>query len=86
MSFLSRYQPLADYLASHRGNEVVLTFPEIEAIIGGGLPTTAYGETTYWSGKQYAAGRALRAVGWHGRIDRRNRCMRFTRDAGDAAR
>jgi hypothetical protein len=82
MPAVSRYQPLVDYLTSRTVDEVILTYPELEAIIGGELPTAAYGQDTYWSGGQGAAARALRTVGWRGRIDRRNACVRFTRHAG----
>lgn len=37
-----RPQPLVDHLAAHAGAEVVLTFAEIEAIVGGALPVSAY--------------------------------------------
>ncbi len=83
MSLLSRYQPLVDFLAGSAAAAVVLAFPEIEAIIGGELPPSAYGNATYWSGTQYAAGRALHGIGWQGRIDRRNHRVHFTRAAGD---
>jgi len=80
------YQPLIDHLASRPESEVSLTFPEIEAIIGGMLPTSAYVSPSYWKGPGHAHTRALHALGWSGRIDRNNQSVRFTRDGGDAAR
>ena len=37
-----KYQPLADYLAAQTGEEVTLTFADIERIIGAPLPASAY--------------------------------------------
>jgi len=79
---LRRYQPLIDHLASRTESEVSLTFPEIEAILGVPLALSAYVNTSYWTGRTMAHARALRALGWRARIDRRNRCVHFTREQG----
>ncbi len=76
----TKYQPLVDYLAAQEGAEVVLTFAAIEAIIGDVLPTSAYVVPAHWSGTQSAHTRALRALGWRGRVDRHTWRVRFTRD------
>ena len=63
-----KYQPLADYLAAQTGNEVTLTFAEIEALVGAPLPQTAM-KTAFWVNRRSAWGmpgqaRAWAAAGW----------------------
>lgn len=47
----SRYAPLADFLLSQPGkiDQVRLTFDEIEAMIGGSLPASAYQHRAWWA-------------------------------------
>ena len=75
----SKYDPLIAHLTTLRDSEVVLTFPEIEAIIDGPLPLSATVMVEYWSGRRFAHTRALHARGWYGRIDRPHPRVRFTR-------
>ena len=59
----SRYQPLADYLAGlpPETGRITLTFPEMEAILGGELPAGA-AVRSWW--EQLTRGPAWRAAGW----------------------
>jgi hypothetical protein len=41
---MSLYTPLQSYLADRNESSVVMTYPQIEALIGRKLPPTAYGE------------------------------------------
>jgi hypothetical protein len=44
----SKYTPLTDYLAALTVDQVTLSFPEIEALVGGALPATAWRQG-FWS-------------------------------------
>lgn len=80
---VSRYQPLADYLASRSENELSLTFAQIETIIGGALPTSAQVVSTYWTDVPPGMGRLWCAVGWKARLNRRNQSVQFSLDSED---
>ena len=58
-----RYQRLADYLAAQPAgtSTVTLTFPEIEALVGGELPA-ATATRPWWVDRKRS--RAWRATGW----------------------
>ncbi len=55
-----KYQPLADYLNAVRGEEVTLSFAEIEALVGS-LPKSAY-EGTFWSNGRPLPFRPIRLI------------------------
>jgi hypothetical protein len=74
------YQALVDHLAACEEAEVALTFPQIEDILGRSLHTTAYVSTHQWASPQFVYVQQWRALGWRARLDRRNRCVIFTRD------
>lgn len=46
---MGKYAPLGDYLRQQRGDEVALTFDEIERIIGAPLPPRAQHQRAWWS-------------------------------------
>ena len=61
-----KYRRLADYLAAQHSNQLTLTFAEIEHIMRGALPATAY-TRTFWSNNQRSRGRPapeVSSVGW----------------------
>ncbi len=77
---LSKYQPLAEYLVARTDlGTLVLTFDEIGVILGAPLPDTMRVETQAWNGDHHSYVRAWQAVGWRAALDRRNRCVIFTR-------
>ncbi len=81
----SPYQPLATYLAASATGEVMLTFAEIEAILGASLSVTAQVSPSWWSGTVPPHTRTWRALGWRARLEQHNRRVIFTRDeVGDA--
>jgi len=82
MSRRTAYQPLLDDLAASDDREVVLTLDQIEAILDAALPDTAYTHGGYWTEEGSAHVRRWRAMGWRARLDRRNRCVHFTREQG----
>ncbi len=77
----SKYRLLADYLAANEGAEVVLTFAQIEAILGDPLSVTAQTSPSWWSGTVPPHSRTWRSLGWRARLEQRNRRVIFTRDA-----
>ncbi len=58
----SKYYPLFDHLQSVNQDEVVLTFAEIEAMLGGGLPASAHDRKNWWSNRDTAT--ALQSGAW----------------------
>ncbi len=84
---LSKYQPLVDHLiAQVDAAETALTFDQIEAILGVPLPEAMRNDGGMWLRPHHAYVRAWEAAGWTAALDRRNRCVRFTRDAGGVTR
>jgi hypothetical protein len=79
----TRYQPLVDDLATRDERAVVLTFPEIEAMIGVPLAVSASVETDYWSDRRHEHVRGWEALGWRARLDRRNGRVQFTREESE---
>ena len=45
---LGKYQPLHEYLRDRFANRVVLTFAEIEALLGTSLPDAARSDLRWW--------------------------------------
>ncbi len=79
----SKYQPVADYLIAHRdAEEIILTFGEIEAIIGATLTMAMRVDTSVWNSVYHAYVRAWEAAGWIATLDRRNRRVVFTHEEG----
>jgi hypothetical protein len=79
----TRYQPLVDYLAACSEAEIVLTFPMIEAILGRPLPPDACVTIGFWTSPARIYVSRWQALGWRATLDRRNRCVVFTRDTGE---
>lgn len=77
----SIYQPLFDFLAEADGDEVVLTYKEVAALIRAPLPTMAVLGTAWWTNKAIAHVQAWRALGWVAHSSAAHRRVRFTRDA-----
>jgi hypothetical protein len=76
----TKYQPLVDHIAAQNEQELTLSFTEIEAIVGSPLAESMRINTAVWTSTAYALVWRLEALGWHARLDRRNRCVHFTRD------
>ena len=79
----TKYQPLIDHVVAQTGEAVTLSFTEIEAILGSTLSETMQVDTALWNSTQYALVWRLEAQGWRARLDRRNHCVHFTRDADE---
>lgn len=76
----TKYQPLVDHVAGQSGDAVTLSFAAIEAIVGSPLPETMQVDTALWNSSRYAIVWRLADRGWQARLDRRNRCVRFSRE------
>ena len=81
----SKYQPLADSLAAQPGDELILTFAQIEAVLSTRLPLSAW--TPDWCSNRVdrkrgtrAQTQAWRAAGWRRQsVDLRAGTVTFTR-------
>lgn len=82
---MSRYQPLADFLAGKKELEWNATFAEIEAQLGFPLPDSAYKYPAWWAnqtGAGHSQTKGWRSVGWKTRdLDLERRRIRFEREA-----
>ncbi len=61
---MSKYRPLQDYLRRQNGQRVELSFLEIERIIGGELPPSAYAPR-WWISAPSSRRHALWQNAWH---------------------
>jgi hypothetical protein len=81
---MSRYQPLADFLAGKKALEWEASFAEIEAQLGFPLPKSAYTYPAWWanqSGAGHSQTRGWRSVGWKTcELDLKRRRVRFERE------
>jgi hypothetical protein len=81
---LSRYQPLADFLASQKSNEWTATFADIEERLGFRLPASAYKYPAWWANQSNAGHsqtRGWRSVGWRTTaLDLASKRVRFERE------
>ena len=62
-----KYQPLADWLAAQPDTEVLLTFAQVEQILGTPLPASARAGTAWWThgAPSFPQVEAWHRVGWH---------------------
>ncbi|MBE9155298.1 helix-turn-helix transcriptional regulator [Nodosilinea sp. LEGE 06152] len=58
----SKYHPLHDHLKHSDQTEVVLTFAEVEALLGSALPHSAVERKNWWSNRETPA--ALQSSAW----------------------
>jgi hypothetical protein len=86
---MSRYQPLADFLAAKKTDQWNATFSDIEARLGFTLPKSAYTYPAWWAnqvGSGHSQTRGWRSVGWRTTaLDLERRCVRFEREQNVAA-
>ena len=81
---MSRYQPLADFLATQKTDQWEATFAEIEAQLGFSLPDSAYRHPAWWanqSGAGHSQTAGWKRAGWRtAGLDLEHRRVRFERD------
>ena len=61
---MGKYDPLRDLLASRQLDEVVLTFGEVEKLVGP-LPPSAHVHRAWWANGSKVQSLAWRSAGWH---------------------
>jgi hypothetical protein len=82
MSALRKYQPLQSHLERRRGRPEMLTFEDIEEIIGKTLPESAMKYRSFWSNdnQENGAARAWSRAGYRvAYLDREQKVVRFER-------
>jgi hypothetical protein len=83
----NRYEPLRAHLASISESVVVITYEEIEKLIGRKLPNTAYGDAwrQWWANTEtHSQALAWLRAGWRvTRPDRANKRVEFRRQAAE---
>lgn len=83
MSALRKYQPLQAHLERRRGRPEMLTFEDIEQIIGKELPVSAIKHRSFWSNdnsESRAAAHAWTRAGYRvAYLDREQKVVRFER-------
>ena len=81
---MSRYQPLADFLAGQKAIEWEASFAEIEERLGFELPPSAYTYPAWWAnqtGPGHSQTKGWRSVGWKtADLDLKRRRVRFERE------
>ena len=81
---MSRYEPLAQFLAAKKADAWDATFEEIEARLGAALPESAYKYPAWWanqSGPGHSQTKGWRSVGWRTcDLDLEGRRVRFERE------
>ncbi len=79
---MARYDPLRRFLAQQTGDEVAMSFAELERIIGGRLPSSAFQGNAWWSNNptNHAQANAWLDAGFEtAKVDRVGRKLVFRR-------
>ena len=82
---MAKYSPLGKYLQTQRGKAIVLSFEEIEEIIGGKLPRSAHQYDWWWANEDVDASMHTHCIAWQnagwrtGDVDRKRRLVQFVR-------
>jgi hypothetical protein len=83
MSALRKYRPLQNHLERRQGRAEMLTFEDIEQIIGKELPMSATKHRSFWSNdntEQGSAAHAWTRAGYRvAYLDREQKVVRFER-------
>lgn len=80
---MSKYAPLARHLSEIEENEVTLSFEQIDQILGGNLPQSAYDHRPWWANRSDGTGsqnQGWQSVGWEsGDVDMEEETVTFRR-------
>jgi YD repeat-containing protein len=82
---MGKYDELGRYLRKVSAQEVRLTFDQVQALVPGGLPPSAFNYPAWWSNE--LNGRHVQALAWTeaglrvSRLDLAGRSVTFTRDS-----
>ena len=81
---MSRYEPLAQFLAAKKADSWETTFQEVEKRLGAALPRSAYKYPAWWAnqtGPGHSQTRGWRSVGWRTcDLDLERQRVRFERE------
>jgi len=78
---MNKYDPLHDFLKKSDAKKVVLTFDDIEKVIGANLPKSAKKHAAWWDNKEYhSQSIAWKEAGFHVKADRANEIAVFERE------
>jgi hypothetical protein len=78
---MGKYDPLRDLLASRQLDEVVLTFGDVEKLVGL-LPPSAHLHRAWWANDSKVQAQAWRSAGWHvAAVDQTAQRVTFVRGA-----
>jgi hypothetical protein len=82
---MSRYEPLAQFLAGKKADSWEATFQEVEAQLGAALPMSAYKYPAWWAnqtGPGHSQTHGWKSVGWRTcDLDLKGRRVRFERES-----
>ena len=78
MPLTYHFQPLIDRLTAADGAPLILSLPEVAALIGAPLPRAARTTPRFWRLAGYAIPRALLAEGWHATLHPQESVVTFT--------
>lgn len=85
---MRKYAPLKQHLERRKGRPELLTFEDIETILGAGLPESATRQSSFWANDNHHPddySRSSQAAAWRDAgyrvawIDREERVVRFER-------
>ena len=82
---MAKYDPLNDRLRETRGNEVRLSFGEIERLLGAQLPKGAREKRTWWANDESGHAAAWTAAGFEADVDLEGQTVVWRR-AGEGGR
>lgn len=78
---MGKYDPLRDLLASRQLDEVVLTFADVEKLVGP-LPASAHVHRAWWANDSKVQAQAWRSAGWRvAAVDQKAQRVTFARGA-----
>src|SRR5215475_14031514 len=78
MPLTYHFQPLIDRLTAADGAPLILSLPEVAALIGCPLPRSARTNPRFWRLSGYAIPRALLAEGWRATLHAQESVVTFT--------
>ncbi len=78
---MAKYDPLKEALQNEQSAEVILTFAQVEQLVGP-LPASAFNYDEWWSNEnnqttRHVQSRAWGAAGFAAHVDRRGRSVAF---------
>ena len=80
---MSKYEGLARHLSELDGDTVTLSFTQINDLVTGGLPQSAYDYRPWWANRNDGTGsqnQGWQSVGWEsGEVDMDDETVKFTR-------